>query len=64
MWGIVISGTLAAIELETTGNFYIDAVLGLFVSLGFSMIVFGPIMMIVEMKKSISNIEQMLANKR
>lgn len=65
MWIIVIFGTLLAVEMEVTGTGHVfaDAGLGLILSLLFAAIIFGPIMMIIDLKKSVSNIEAMLSQK-
>lgn len=63
MWLVVIMGTLGAIRSEVTGSFLVDAGLGFIFSLIFAAIFFGPIMMLVELKKSVSNIESMLSNR-
>jgi len=63
MWVVVIIGTLAGAGSEITGNALIDAGIGFLLSLVFAAILFGPIMMIVELKKSVSNIESMISKK-
>jgi hypothetical protein len=63
MWLVVLSGTFAAVGSKVTGNVFFDAGVGLVLSLIFSAIFFGPIVMIIDMKKSVSNIERMLSKK-
>ncbi len=63
MWLVVLMGTLGAVGSEMTGNAFFDAGVGFISSLIFSIIFFGPIMMIVDLKKSVSNIETMLENR-
>lgn len=63
MWLVVLIGTLAAVGSEMTGNIFADVGLGFIFSLIFAAVFFGPIMMIVELKKSVSNIELMLSNR-
>lgn len=63
MWLVVIIGTLSAIGSEWSGNAMIDGGIGFILSLIFAAIFFGPIMMLVEVKKSTSNIESMLREK-
>lgn len=63
MWIVVILGTLAGAGSEMTENALVDAGIGLLLSLIFSAIFFGPIMMVVELKKSVSNIESMISER-
>lgn len=63
MWLVVLVGTLGAVGSEITGNPIFDAGVGFISSLIFSVIFFGPIMLIVDLKKSVSNIEIMLNNR-
>ena len=63
MWLFVIFGTLAGIGSETTGNPIIDGIFGFIGSLIIAIIFFGPIMLILDLKNSVSNIETMLRNK-
>ncbi|MCA6059458.1 hypothetical protein HUF18_06675 [Thalassolituus sp. ST750PaO-4] len=63
MWLIVLMGTLSAVSSEITGNPIFDAGIGFISSLIFSVIFFGPIMLIVDLKKSVNNIETILKNR-
>tara|TARA_R110002073_G_scaffold77735_7_gene188052 strand:- start:348 stop:593 length:246 start_codon:yes stop_codon:yes gene_type:complete len=63
MWLVVIFGTLAAIGSDMTGYAVADAGLGFIFSLFVAAIFFGPIIMIVELKKSVSRIESILSNR-
>lgn len=63
MWVVVILGTIAGAGSEMTENAFVDAGIGLLLSLIFSAIFFGPIMMVVELKKSVSNIESMISER-
>ena len=60
MWLVVVIGTLAGAGSEITGSILADAGIGFLLSLIFAAIFFGPIMMIVELKKSVSKIESKL----
>ena len=51
------------IELHMTGYAVADAGLGFIFSLFVAAIFFGPIIMIVELKKSVSRIESILSNR-
>ena len=63
MWLVVIVGTIATIGSKVTGETIIDAGIGFVASLIVAAIIFGPIMMIVEIKKSVSNIEKALSKR-
>ena len=63
MWLFVIFGTLIGIGSGTTANPIIGGIFGFICSLIIAIIFFGPIMLILDLKNSVSNIETMLRNK-
>lgn len=63
MWLFVIFGTVTATGAGMTGNVLADAGLGFIISLVLAAVIFGPIMMIVELKKSVTKIELMLSER-
>lgn len=63
MWFVVVSGIFIAVGSGVTGDTLFDAGIGLVLSLVFSAVVFGPIMIVIDLKKSVANIERMLANR-